>query len=225
MELQPDLPGEHWTATGDHPLEAVYKPARGERSLWDFPDGLYRREVAAYALSEALGWGLVPPTVVREDGPLGEGSLQLFVDADYDQHYFTLFDEGGHDDALRTMCAFDVVANNADRKSGHVLQGIRRPAVGHRPRAVLPPPTQAAHGHLGLRRGAGAGRSSDDLERLVPDLPDERGPAAPDRSGQPSWHRVERIWWTRASSPSRSATSRPIRGRWCDPGRRWLPPG
>ena len=105
------------------PLNAVYKPASGEQSLWDFPDGLYRREVAAYALSEALGWGLVPPTVAREDGPFGPGSLQLFVEADYEQHYFTLLEEGGHDDVLRTMCAFDVVANNADRKSGHVLQG------------------------------------------------------------------------------------------------------
>jgi len=107
----------------DDPVGGVYKPGRGERSLWDFPDRLYQREVAAFALSEALGWGLVPPTVVREDGPLGEGSLQLFVDADFSQHYFTLFEEGGHEDVLRTVCAFDVVANNADRKSGHVLRG------------------------------------------------------------------------------------------------------
>ncbi len=110
-------------AGADDPIGAVYKPARGERSLWDFPDRLYRREVAAYVLSEALGWGLVPPTVEREDGPLGEGSLQLFVDVDFSQHYFTLLEEGGHEDVLRTVCAFDVVANNADRKSGHVLRG------------------------------------------------------------------------------------------------------
>ncbi len=105
------------------PIHAVYKPARGERSLWDFPDGLYRREVVAYELSEALGWGLVPPTVERVDGPFGPGSLQLFVEADYEQHYFTLFDTGGHEEVLRQVCAFDVVANNADRKSGHVLEG------------------------------------------------------------------------------------------------------
>ena len=104
-------------------LHAVYKPASGEQSLWDFPGGLYRREVAAFVLSEALGWGLVPPTVERHDGPFGAGSLQLFVAADYEQHYFTLFDEGGHGDVLLAMCAFDVVANNADRKSGHVLLG------------------------------------------------------------------------------------------------------
>jgi len=104
-------------------LRAVYKPLRGEQPLWDFPGGLYRREVAAYALSEALGWGLVPPTVAREEGPFGEGSLQLFVEADYSQHYFTLLEEERFDTVLRTMCAFDVVANNADRKSGHVLRG------------------------------------------------------------------------------------------------------
>jgi len=104
-------------------LHGVYKPATGEQSLWDFPDGLYRREVAAYALAEALGWGLVPPTVERHDGPFGSGSLQLFVAADYEQHYFTLFEEGDHVEALQTMCVFDIVANNADRKSGHVLLG------------------------------------------------------------------------------------------------------
>jgi uncharacterized repeat protein (TIGR03843 family) len=104
------------------PVRAVYKPHRGEQSLWDFPDGLYRREVAAYRLSEALGWGIVPPTVLRDDAPFGTGSVQLFVEADYEEHYFTLQDEGGREDELRVFCAFDVVANNADRKSGHVLR-------------------------------------------------------------------------------------------------------
>ena len=70
-----------------HP--AIYKPLRGERPLWDFEPGLHRREVAAYQLSEALGIGVVPPTVLR-DGPLGEGSVQWFVDADHQQHYFTI---------------------------------------------------------------------------------------------------------------------------------------
>ncbi len=105
----------------DDPVQAVYKPHQGEQSLWDFPDGLYRREVAAYQLSEALGWGLVPPTVVRDDGPFGPGSVQLFIESDYEQHYFTLLEAGGREDELRTFCAFDVVANNADRKAGHVL--------------------------------------------------------------------------------------------------------
>jgi uncharacterized repeat protein (TIGR03843 family) len=101
-------------------VQAVYKPGRGERPLWDFPPGLYRRELAAYLLSEALGWGLVPETVVR-DGPLGEGSFQRFVPADFDQHYFTLLDDPAHHDALRAICLFDLLANNADRKGGHCL--------------------------------------------------------------------------------------------------------
>ncbi|HWH34955.1 MAG TPA: SCO1664 family protein [Acidimicrobiales bacterium] len=101
---------------------AVYKPGRGERPLWDFPGGLYRREVAAWALSELLGWGIVPETVLR-DGPLGEGSLQRFVDADFSQHYFTLFEDGANHDALRRICLFDLLANNTDRKGGHCLVG------------------------------------------------------------------------------------------------------
>jgi uncharacterized repeat protein (TIGR03843 family) len=104
-------------------LPCVYKPLRGERPLWDFPDGLYRREVAAHELSELLGWGIVPLTVARPDGPLGEGSVQLFVDADFEQHYFTLYEDPRTHEQLRTICAFDVLANNTDRKSGHCLLG------------------------------------------------------------------------------------------------------
>jgi uncharacterized repeat protein (TIGR03843 family) len=100
----------------------VYKPERGERPLWDFPRGLHRRERAAWHLSEALGWGVVPLTVPRE-GPYGEGSVQRFVKADFEQHYFTLREDARHHDRLRRICAFDLVANNADRKSGHCLLG------------------------------------------------------------------------------------------------------
>ncbi|MGI8756927.1 MAG: SCO1664 family protein [Acidimicrobiales bacterium] len=99
---------------------AIYKPHRGERPLWDFPDGLYLREAAAYTLAGALGWDLVPPTIVR-DGPLGPGSLQWFIDADYDEHHFTLVEEESYHPQLRRMCAFDIVANSTDRKGGHVL--------------------------------------------------------------------------------------------------------
>ncbi|HWC10308.1 MAG TPA: SCO1664 family protein [Acidimicrobiales bacterium] len=102
---------------------AVYKPLRGERPLWDYPEGLYRREVATYLVSEALGWGLVPETVIREDGPLGPGSLQRFVDADFGEHYFTLLERPEHHDALKAVCTFDLVVNNGDRKSGHCLLG------------------------------------------------------------------------------------------------------
>jgi hypothetical protein len=106
---------------GDEELLAVYKPARGERPLWDFPSGLHRREVAAYVLSETLGWGVVPETIERHEAPLGTGSLQRFVPEDGESHYFTLKDEARWRLPLVTMATFDVVANNADRKSGHVL--------------------------------------------------------------------------------------------------------
>ena len=103
------------------PINAVYKFTRGERELWDFPPGLWRREIAAFELSRVLGWDFVPPTVARPDAPLGEGSLQLFVDSDFAQHYFTLRDADKHDAQLRRMATFDLLANNADRKGGHVL--------------------------------------------------------------------------------------------------------
>jgi uncharacterized repeat protein (TIGR03843 family) len=109
---------------GETSFQAIYKPLRGERPLWDFEPGLHRREIAAYLLSQAMGINMVPPTVLRE-GPLGEGSLQHFIDADVEQHYFTIFEqrEDLHDQ-LRAMCVFDIVANNTDRKAGHCLLGL-----------------------------------------------------------------------------------------------------
>ncbi len=100
---------------------AVYKPRRGERPLWDFPRGtLAAREVAAFLVSEAAGWHIVPPTVLRADAPLGVGSLQLYIDHDPNEHYFTLTETRLAE--LATFAAFDVVVNNADRKGGHVLR-------------------------------------------------------------------------------------------------------
>jgi hypothetical protein len=99
---------------------AVYKPAPGEMPLDDFPDGtLGKREVAAYLVSAALGWQIVPLTVYRTEGPLGPGSLQQFIVADLREHYFTLMPARATD--FRIMAAFDVIVNNADRKSGHCL--------------------------------------------------------------------------------------------------------
>lgn len=72
---------------------AVYKPESGERPLSDFEPGLYKRERAAYLLSESLGWGFVPLTVIREDAPLGVGSLQWFIECDFREHYFTLYED------------------------------------------------------------------------------------------------------------------------------------
>jgi uncharacterized repeat protein (TIGR03843 family) len=104
---------------GDGALLAVYKPRRGERPLWDFPTGtLCQREVAAYEVSEVLGWHLVPPTVLRP-GPYGEGMVQAFVPHDPELHYLAL--ESPDLATVQRMVAFDVVVNNADRKSGHVL--------------------------------------------------------------------------------------------------------
>ena len=102
---------------------AIYKPCYGERPLLDFDEGtLCRREVAAYLLSQLLGWPDIPPVILR-DGPHGPGSVQLFIDADLEEHYFTLRGQPEHDRAFRRVALFDYVANNADRKGGHVLRG------------------------------------------------------------------------------------------------------
>jgi uncharacterized repeat protein (TIGR03843 family) len=108
-------------AGDDEKVMVVYKPARGERPLWDFARGsLAKRESAAYVLSRALTWDLVPPTVVRR-GPHGIGSVQLFVNADQEAHFFTFRDDDQYRLSLQALALFDVIANNADRKSGHCL--------------------------------------------------------------------------------------------------------
>ena len=106
----------------DIPAQGIYKPESGERPLWDFPGSLFEREIAAFLLSEQLGWGHVPPTI-EVDGPAGIGSLQLFVPAEFEEHYFTLLDEKQYHDRFREIAAFDFVANNTDRKAGHILLG------------------------------------------------------------------------------------------------------
>ena len=108
-------------AAGDLPQElyTVYKPRRGERPLWDFPAGtLYLREYAAFLVSQALGWMLVPPTVLRK-GSRGPGTFQVYIDSDPEQHYFNVLPD--HADDYRRVALFDVVINNADRKAGHCL--------------------------------------------------------------------------------------------------------
>lgn len=101
---------------------AIYKPAAGEIPLWDFPDDtLYLREYAAYLVSEALGWHLVPATIIRE-GPHGIGTVQEYVEPDTDAHYFTFREQ--YTAELQRMALFDVIANNADRKAGHCLLGL-----------------------------------------------------------------------------------------------------
>ena len=101
-------------------LLAIYKPRDGERPLWDFPDGtLCQRETAAYLTADALGWSFVPPTLLR-DGTRGVGSVQLFIDHDPEEHYYS-FDKAPLVGQLQRMAAFDAIANNADRKGGHCL--------------------------------------------------------------------------------------------------------
>lgn len=107
---------------GEIPAQAIYKPERGEQPLWDFPGSLFLREIAAFQLSELLGWGHVPPTVEVE-GPLGIGSLQLFIPSEFEEHYFTILDREEFHADFKEICAFDLVANNTDRKAGHVLLG------------------------------------------------------------------------------------------------------
>ena len=107
---------------GDRSHRAIYKPGQGERPLWDFPDGLYKREVAMYELADQLGFSVIPPTLLV-DAELGPGSLQAFVKAHFSEHYFTMMEEGIGDDDLRQLCVLDLIANNTDRKAGHCLLG------------------------------------------------------------------------------------------------------
>lgn len=141
--------------SGGAALRAVYKPRRGERPLWDFPSGtLGRREVATAEVDRMLGWGLVPPTVWREDGPLGPGSLQAWIDADPERAPVDVVDrqhladawitvaegEGVHGDHvclvhedspdLRRVALLDTIVNNADRKGGHVLRSVTGDVFG-----------------------------------------------------------------------------------------------
>ncbi len=100
---------------------AVYKPRQGERPLWDFASGtLCQRETAAFVISHALGWDIVPPTVLRQ-GTHGIGSVQLFINHDPECHYFTFEGEAAFQNSLQQIVLLDVIINNADRKGGHVL--------------------------------------------------------------------------------------------------------
>ncbi len=103
-------------------IPVVYKPTRGERPLWDFPTGtLAKREVAAYVVSETLGWNLVPPTVLRSVASLGEGSVQQYIDHNPEDHYFNFSQDERQ--RLRKVVLFDALINNADRKASHIFHG------------------------------------------------------------------------------------------------------
>lgn len=102
---------------------AIYKPADGERPLWDFPERtLSHREFASYLVSQILGWPNIPATVLRQ-GPHGLGSVQLFIEAEYEAHYFNMRDLPAFTEDFKNMALFDFIVNNADRKGGHCLKG------------------------------------------------------------------------------------------------------
>ena len=189
--------GEGRTIDGPMPVHVIYKPVRGERPLWDFPDGtLAGREVAAAVVSELGGWHLVPPTVLR-DGPLGPGSVQLWIGDPYRPAGRTTSSStscprgarrragtrcmdgetptgravtvvhSGADD-VRSLAVLDAAINNSDRKGVALPARPRRPALGHRPRRQPVGRAQAAHRAVGLGGGAAARRpSSERLERLL----------------------------------------------------------
>lgn len=107
-------------AHGAKSIDAVYKPLKGEMPLWDFPpETLAARETAAFIISEALGWELVPPTTIRESGPFGKGSLQLYIPHNPDLNYFS-FDQKTRNRLIPTAI-FDLIINNGDRKGSHII--------------------------------------------------------------------------------------------------------
>ena len=123
--------------SGEDSLQAVYKPRQGEQPLWDFPEqSLAQREVAAYLVSQALGWELVPVTVLRGAGPFGPGSLQQYIEHDPEYHYFTFSPEDRQ--RLQPAAVFDALVNNADRKGGAYPGGEGSVFAADRPRSVLP---------------------------------------------------------------------------------------
>ena len=153
---------------------AVYKPASGERPLWDFPFGtLHRRERSAFLVCRFLGWDFIPPTVIR-DGPQGEGSVQLYIPPVGNSNYFTLKEEGRPE--LPLLAAFDLIVNNTDRKGGHCFKGQdgRVWAIDHGLTFHPDPKLRTViWDYAGLCLG---GQPLGDLTRLAEALEDGQGP-------------------------------------------------
>jgi uncharacterized repeat protein (TIGR03843 family) len=158
-------------------VAAVYKPQAGERPLWDFPSGtLCRREVAAYVVSRALGWDLVPPTVLR-NGPLGLGSVQLFVPHDPRRHYFVLVDDERYHRELALFVLYDLLVNNTDRKGSHVLLGEadgRLHGIDHGVTFHVQPKLRTVIWDLGGRKVDASARS--DAARVAEELNTDGAP-------------------------------------------------
>lgn len=160
----------------DSGVAAVYKPQAGERPLWDFPSGtLCRREVAAYVVSSAVGWDLVPPTVLR-DGPMGLGSVQLFIPHDPRRHYFVLVEQERYHRELALFVLFDLLVNNTDRKGSHVLLGEadgRLHGIDHGVTFHTQPKLRTVIWDLGGRRVEAPIRA--DLARIAEELATDGG--------------------------------------------------
>ncbi|HEY7937334.1 MAG TPA: SCO1664 family protein [Candidatus Limnocylindrales bacterium] len=143
------------SGSGSVEVPAIYKPVRFERPLWDFPDEtLARREVAAALVSDATGWGIVPPTILR-DGPFGPGMVQLWIETDPAVHSWDLVRTS--DQRLRPMAIFDAVVNNTDRKGGHILPACLDPAAGAGP-ALEESPEELVRAEIGDEPVDHAGR-------------------------------------------------------------------
>jgi uncharacterized repeat protein (TIGR03843 family) len=215
--LMPDCSNYTYLAevcAGTERTLAVYKPVDGEIPLGDFPDGtLGKREVAAYLLDRALGWGIVPATVYRQDGPLGPGSLQQFVHADPRQHYFTLMPARADD--FRVMAAFDCIVNNADRKSGHCLLDRQGHIFGVDNGLTFHPLPKLRTVIWEFAREEIPGRLRDDAARLARDL--ERGR---------DWVRELAGLISQAELRALAARARRVfsEGRYPEPGSRWAYP-
>ena len=188
---------------GRTPAYAVYKPEAGERPLSDFEPGLYRRERAAYLLSESLGWGLVPPTVIREEAPLGVGSLQWFIECDFQRALLHAV-RGRPRDPPRPGPDRPVRLRRQQHRPQERPRAARRrrPGLGHRPRAVLLGSVQAAHRDLGLRRGA--------------------HPRCPAGGHRPARREPCLPRWRSSSTTTRSPPCSAASSAWSTPGRcRW----
>lgn len=160
-----DVPGRGRIAAA-----AVYKPVRGERPLWDFPDGtLAHREVAAYLVSQASGWNVVPPTVYRDDAPAGPGMLQLWVEVREDVDVVERIRAA--DPRLRRIALFDAVVNNADRKAGHLLPRLDGTIQGVDHGVTFSPDPKLRTVLWGWRGTRFAPREETDLARLRRALP------------------------------------------------------
>lgn len=165
VAIHGDVPGRGPTVAA-----AVYKPIRGERPLWDFPDGtLAHREVAAFLVSQASGWNVVPPTVFREEAPAGPGMLQLWVEVRDDVDVVERIRAA--DPRLRRIALFDAVVNNADRKAGHLLARLDGTIQGVDHGVTFSPDPKLRTVLWGWRGTRFAPREETDLARLRRALP------------------------------------------------------